>query len=121
MKLLLDENLSERLLPSLLVRFPGSDHIRLLGLGGASDVTLWDVAIAHDFVLVTKDEDFLALSVRRGFPPKVVCLAIGNVSNATTCEWLLSHADELERFVAHPEAGFLLLGKDGGASLQRLG
>lgn len=33
-------------------------------------------------VLVTKDEDFLDLSVTRGFPPKVVCLAIRNASNA---------------------------------------
>ena len=35
-------------------------------------------------VLVTKDEDFLDLSVTRGCPPKVVCLAIGNASNAAT-------------------------------------
>ncbi len=67
-QLLLDENLSERLLPLLIERFPGSTHVRLIGLGG--------------LVLVTKDDDFLDLSVSRGCPPKVVCLAIGNASNA---------------------------------------
>jgi predicted nuclease of predicted toxin-antitoxin system len=38
-KLLLDENLSERLLPLLIDRFPSSTHVRLVGLGGASDTS----------------------------------------------------------------------------------
>jgi len=108
-KLLLDENLSERLLPLLLERFPESAHIRLLGLGGARDEMLWSYAAHHGFVLVTKDEDFLSLSAMRGFPPKVVCLAIGNVSNAITASCLLSHTDAITNFVDHPETGFLLL------------
>jgi hypothetical protein len=36
-QLLLDENLSERLLPLLIERFPHSTHLRLIGLGGASN------------------------------------------------------------------------------------
>ena len=36
-QLLLDENLSERLLPLLIERFPHSTHVRLIGLGGASN------------------------------------------------------------------------------------
>ena len=113
MKLLLDENLSERLLPQLLEMFPESAHVRLLGLGGASDPTLWAYAAEHGFVLVTKDEDFLALSTSRGFPPKVVCLAIGNASNAITVQCLLSHSEEISQFVGHPDAGFLLLQRPG--------
>jgi hypothetical protein len=46
-------------------------------------------------VLVTKDEDFLDLSVTRGCPPKVVCLAIGNASNAATAILLLQLPDDL--------------------------
>jgi hypothetical protein len=37
-------------------------------------------------------------------------LAIGNVSNAVTAACLLGNAKEIEWFVSHPEAGFLLLG-----------
>ena len=37
-------------------------------------------------------------------------MAIGNVSHAVTADCLLCHAKEIERFVRHPEAGFLLLG-----------
>ena len=44
---------------------------------------------------MTKDEDFLDLSVTRGCPPKVVCLAIGNASNAATAILLLQLPDDL--------------------------
>jgi predicted nuclease of predicted toxin-antitoxin system len=67
----------------------------------------------HGFVLVTKDEDVLALSTSRGLPPKVICLAIGNASNAITAQCLLSHSEEISQFVGHPEAGFLLLQRPG--------
>lgn len=110
MKLLLDENISERLLPRLQGIFPGSVHARLVMLGGAADETPWDYAAEHGFLIVTKDEDFLSLSVRRGFSPKVICLAIGNVSNAITADCLLRHSKQIALFVGHPEAGFLLVG-----------
>lgn len=109
LRLLLDKNLSERLIPLLAARFPESQHIRLLGLGGSDDRELWELARSDGYVLVTKDEDFLLLSVNRGCPPKVVCLAIGNASNAETAALLLHYSDAIERFAVHPEAGFLLL------------
>ncbi len=110
--LLLDENLSERLLPLVIDRFPGSTHVRLVGLGGASDTMIWEWASQQLMVLVTKDEDFLDLSVARGFPPKVVCLAIGNASNAATAALLLQQAEAIDRFTDHSEAGFLLIRPD---------
>ncbi len=42
-------------------------------------LVIWERARTDGALLVTKDEDFLRLSVTRGFPPKVICLAIGNV------------------------------------------
>jgi predicted nuclease of predicted toxin-antitoxin system len=112
-RLLLDENLSERLLPLILDRFPDSSHVRMLGLGGADDLLIWERARTDGALLVTKDEDFLRLSVTRGFPPRVICLAIGNAGNAATAALLLDHAETIEAFSIHPEAGFLLL-KPGG-------
>ena len=112
-RLLLDENLSERLMPRLVDRFPDSSHVRLIGLGGADDLMIWEKARSEGALLVTKDEDFLRLSVTRGFPPKVICLAIGNAGNAATAALLLDHAETIEAFSIHPEAGFLLL-KPGG-------
>ena len=107
--LLLDENLSEKLLPLLFDRFPDSRHVRLIGLGGADDLAIWDRARLDGDLLVTKDDDFLRLSMSLGFPPKVICLAIGNASNEATASLLLNHAADIEAFSSHPEAGFLLL------------
>ena len=106
----LDENLSEQLVRTLAPRFPNSLHVRALGLGGASDLALWDRAIAEGCAFVTKDEDFVKLSVLRGPPPKVVLLNLGNVSNAVVTSVVLGHAADIEAFVAHPELGFLALG-----------
>lgn len=83
--------------------------MRLLGLGGADDLAIWDRARLDGDLLVTKDEDFLRISMSRGFPPKVICLAIGNAGNGATAELLLDHIDAIEAFSSHPEAGFLVL------------
>ncbi len=83
--------------------------MRLLGLGGADDLAIWDRARLDGDLLVTKDENFLRISMSRGFPPKVICLAIGNAGNGATAELLLDHIDAIEAFSSHPEAGFLVL------------
>ena len=65
--------------------------------------------MGQGLLLLTKDEDFLDLSVARGFPPKVVCLAIGNASNAATAALVLQQAEAIAQLAQHPDAGFLLL------------
>jgi predicted nuclease of predicted toxin-antitoxin system len=84
---LLDENLSEQLVRVLAPRFSESLHVRLLNLGGASDLELWKVAIDYGCVLVTKDEDFVKLSVLRGFPPNVdgLLLTLFNAEQREMC------------------------------------
>jgi len=49
------------------------------------------------------------MSMSLGWPPKVICLAIGNASNAATAELILSRVSEIGYFHEHPEVGFLLL------------
>jgi predicted nuclease of predicted toxin-antitoxin system len=44
MKLLLDENLSPRLLSTIAGLFPDSSHIEDCGLRGASDGQIWEYA-----------------------------------------------------------------------------
>lgn len=81
MKLLLDENLSRRLVPALQPRFPGSSQVALLGLERSTDAQLCDYAIRHDFVMCSKDDDFQRLVAARGYRPKLIHLALGNVGN----------------------------------------
>ncbi|NMY62928.1 DUF5615 family PIN-like protein [Pseudomonas sp. WS 5018] len=44
LKLLLDENLSRRLVPDLQADFPGSTQVALVGLGQANDRGIWEYA-----------------------------------------------------------------------------
>lgn len=110
MRLLLDENLSEALLSALTDLYPGSRHVRSLGGGGASDNEVWTLAIRAGCVLVTRDDDFLQLSVARGAPPKVIWIGLGNCPNAAIVALLRDRHADIERFAYHEEATFLALG-----------
>jgi predicted nuclease of predicted toxin-antitoxin system len=55
MKLLLDENLSRRLVPFLQHDYPGSNQVVLLGMQSATDQEVWQKAKDDDYVIVTRD------------------------------------------------------------------
>lgn len=107
MKLLFDQNLSRRLLPELEVFFPGSAQAALCGLDTVADSVLWDFARQHGFTIVTKDSDFLELALLKGFPPKVVLLNLGNVSNQRVRKVLLQQAAAISEFMQSSSQGVL--------------
>jgi len=73
-KLLLDENLSPRLVGRLASLFPVLVHVRDVGLKQGSDSMIWEWAKTNDHTILTTDADFVALSAGRGWPPKVIHL-----------------------------------------------
>ena len=109
-KLLLDENLSRRLVPALQERFPGSSQVALLGLEQADDPGIWEYARQHDFVVVTKDDDFKNLQTLRGFPPKLVLLRLGNCTNQQVLETLLRVADTTLALLQEKGVGIVEVG-----------
>jgi predicted nuclease of predicted toxin-antitoxin system len=94
-KLLLDENLSRRLVAALEAKFPGTTHIEFVGLLGATDVAICEFASLHGFVVVTKDEDFDRLVALRQFTPKLIRLVLGNASNEQISQALLGLAERI--------------------------
>ena len=66
MKLLLDENLSPRLVNRLNQLFPGLTHVREVGLKQADDQQIWDWARDNAFAIVTTDADLRWPSVMAG-------------------------------------------------------
>lgn len=62
MKLLLDENLSRRLVPKLLDVFPGTIHVADVDILRTPDPEIWQYAKVNDFTIITKNDDFLALA-----------------------------------------------------------
>ena len=108
-RLLLDENLSPRLAAALSGPFPGSVHVRDVQLKGQRDQQIWDFAAMNGYSIVTKDDDFRALSLLRGAPPKVIWLVVGNTSTAEILRILLAHSTALEAFITEPTTSLLTL------------
>lgn len=96
MKLLLDEQLSRRILPFLASDFPGSAQVVALGLEQADDRALWAYAATHDYVMVKRDADFAALNDEIGPPPFLIWLRFGNCNNARVIHELISRRQEIE-------------------------
>ena len=97
MKLLLDENLSRRIVPFLQAAFPGSTQIALLGLETASDSEIWQYAKDNNYVIVSRDSDFQERSLVAGHPPQVIWLKIPNRSKTVVLNILLEHQAEIEQ------------------------
>ena len=109
MKLLFDENLSYRLADRLSDVYPGSAHVRDVGLLGRPDEEIWDLAAREAYVIVSKDSDFFQRAVLFGAPPKVVWLRIGNRPSSAAESILRGSAPTLSAFAADTDAAWLHL------------
>ena len=109
MKLLLDENLSRRLVLTLGMHFPGTRHVEDVGLQGCPDRAVWDYAAVEGYVLVSKDNDFRQLSFLLGHPPKVVWLNVGNAGTRELGALLTSNRAGLLSFDENTEESLLIL------------
>ncbi|WP_295446010.1 DUF5615 family PIN-like protein [uncultured Thiodictyon sp.] len=104
MKLLLDENLSRRVVPFLQLLYPGSSQVVLEGMEQWDDVAIWRYAKENGFIIVTKDSDFHELSLLNGAPPKVIWLRCGNTSKASLIRLLTQRRGEIETSLADDNA-----------------
>jgi predicted nuclease of predicted toxin-antitoxin system len=108
-KALLDQNLSFRLVEVFRSRFPDSCHVRDVGLAGDDDERIWALANTEGFVIVTKDNDFLARALVRGHPPQVIQICLGNASTKQIADLLEARMDDIERFVAESTESVFML------------
>jgi predicted nuclease of predicted toxin-antitoxin system len=111
-KLLFDENLSFRLVERLLAEYPGSTHVELIGLRGASDQSVWQYARDNNFILISKDDDFRNLCLVRGAPPKVVWMNLGNAATDQIADLLKRRRADIELFSGSAEESLLILYAD---------
>jgi predicted nuclease of predicted toxin-antitoxin system len=109
LKLLLDQNLSYRLLDSLKEVFPGSTQARLIGMAQSDDSALWRYARDNVFSIVTKDSDFYERSLLYGFPPKIIWLQCGNTSTEFVLNLLMSQQETIKTFLQDQETACLEL------------
>ena len=109
MKLLLDQNLSPKLVNQLVDLFPDSTHVQMVGLDAAGDAEVWNYARDNDYFIVSKDVDFSDRSTIHGMPPKVIWLRRGNCSTPTVERILRNHYSDIESFAGDLDRGILVL------------
>jgi predicted nuclease of predicted toxin-antitoxin system len=108
-KLLLDENLSPRLIGRLASLFSGLKHVRDIGLKQASDEAIWDWARINEYTVVTTDADFVALCNERGSPPKIIHLEECDFPLRIIEELLRANAVRISEFERDPAGGVLTI------------
>ncbi len=107
MKLLLDQNLSFRLLEELEPAYPGSTQVKFVDLDRADDLTVWKYAKDNGFTIVTKDSDFHEFSLLYGNPPKIIWLKCGNMPRWYVLGLLLNNRERIETFFEDREISCL--------------
>lgn len=116
MKLLLDENLSPRLVHRLILLFPGLTHVRDVGLKQADDKDIREWAKANDFTVVTTDADFVLLAQRLGSPPKVIHIEQCDFPFRVIEDLLRRNAVRISEFEKDPGVGVLAIRFPAGAN-----
>ena len=107
MKLLLDENLSDRIIHRIVYLYPNSEHVKTFGLTNTDVVLIWEYAKANGFVIVSKDSDFHQMSFLLGAPPKVIWLRCGNSTVAEVEQLLRLNLQAIHEFETKPDSPLL--------------
>jgi predicted nuclease of predicted toxin-antitoxin system len=108
MKLLFDENLSPKLPQLVVAVFPGSQHVRELGLMGHTDEEIWNYAAGNGFAIISKDKDFYQRAMLFGAPPKFIWLCIGNCTREDLLNLIRRHQEDMLAFETSPESVLIL-------------
>lgn len=111
--LLLDENLSPRLVARLEATFPGIVHVVQYNRQGMPDVEIWRFAGEQDFCIVSADSDFNQLAFVNGAPPQVIWLRLGEATTDDIADCLVHTKSAIETFLKQEEVAVLeITGKE---------
>ena len=109
MKLLLDQNLSFRIVQIIINLFPFSKHVKDFNLENSTDKQIWEFAKENNYIILSKDSDFHQLSFLYGAPPKVIWIRKGNCSTLAMADLISKFFKEIESFSADENSAFLIL------------
>jgi len=109
MKLLLDENLSDRIVDKIFDLYPDSQHVKTLGLINTDDAIIWEFAKMNSFMIISKDSDFHQRSLLYGHPPKFIYLRIGNSPTSKIVQILRDNLSTITQFDSSDTESILVL------------
>jgi predicted nuclease of predicted toxin-antitoxin system len=81
----------------------------LIGLDVAPDPIIWEYARDNEFLIVTRDADFIDLNVMLGFPPKVIWIRRGNCTTREIESILRSNYEAVQSLAQDEGVGVLTL------------
>lgn len=99
MKLLLDQNLSRKLIPDLESSFPGSSHVRLLDLDRSSDSDIWHYAKYHGFTFGHEEHGHGGFVRSQRCASEGVVVRVGNSTTALIRDIFVRNNKQIEEFV----------------------
>jgi len=94
---LVDNQIPEALCRFFDQRGHNSRHLLDFNLDEASDIEIWNYAANRNWVVVSKDEDFLHLANRPDDPGKLLWVRIGNCRKQTLLQAFERNLPELVR------------------------
>ena len=86
-------------------------HLVDLGLLAASDQQIWDEAISHSAVLVTKDRDFPLRRAASNDGPAILWVRVGNIGNRKLIELTLRALPAIIEAIERDEAIIEFVGR----------
>jgi len=109
LKLLLDQNLSPRIVTDLGNDYPDSAHVREFSMQSSADAEIWEFAKQRGCAVVSKDSDFHQRSFLYGQPPKVIWVRLGNCTTEQVLQAIRDNQKTIAAFSEDEESSFLIL------------
>ena len=108
MKLLLDANLSWRLISSLKTAFGECVHVNNTSLSHPpKDSDIWQYAKDNNYTIITQDSDFLNFLEVKSYPPKIILVKAGNINTEQMKKILLQAKQSIIELHNSDEYGLL--------------
>ncbi len=101
MKLLVDQNISFRVIKKINHLYPNSKQVNDINLTNATDKAIWKYAKKNGFCIVTFDADFSDFANVYGCPPKIIWLRTGNMTTNSIVSLLEVHYSLIKEFLSN--------------------
>ena len=99
MRFVIDAQLPPALARLLAAHGHTAEHVAYIGLRDADDSAIWNYALEHQAIIVTKDEDFPHRLQQSKSSPVIVWLRIGNTSRGALLDWFEPLLPQLEMLI----------------------
>ena len=100
MKILIDQNISFRIIPLLKDNFSEIAHVKFFGMEYNNDHEIFMFARSNNFeAILTLDEDFNHLQLIHGIPPKVIWIRGKNSNTQSLASLINENTDNIISFL----------------------